>query len=295
MRIDTHQHYWRYKPQDFGWISDGMVALKRDCLPADREAQMHFAGVTAAVAVQARSQDQETDYLLKLANENPEILGVVGWTDLRDVALEARLERWMQNSALRGFRHILQDEPDVSAVVDDSAFSRGVATLQRRALTYDVLVFDHQLPRVAAFCARHDKHWLVLDHMGKPAVRHWITNPQSQRRWAASMRELATMPHVMCKLSGAVTETAWQTQSHLSPADVRAIHQCFDLALECFGPLRLMFGSDWPVCQLAAPYDAVFGLAQSWAKSRLTLREQEAFWSGNAVRVYGLSLRELAQ
>jgi L-fuconolactonase len=131
--------------------------------------------------------------------------------------------------------------------------------------------------------------------MGKPAVRDWGTKPQAPRRWLASMRELATMPHVMCKLSGAVTETAWQNQARVSPQDVRLIHSCFDHALELFGPQRLMFGSDWPVCQLASSFEAVTSLAQTWAKSRLTQREQEAFWSGNAIRAYGLSVRELAQ
>ena len=173
MKIDTHQHYWRYQPQDFGWINDTMPVLQEDFLPTDCLESMRAAGISASIAVQARSMEQETDFLLQLATENPSVLGVVGWTDLRSAQLEQRLEQWAQSPALRGFRHIVQDEPDVPGLLNDAAFQRGVAQLQRKGLSYDVLLFGHQLPEAQAFCARHDQHWLVLDHVGKPALRDW--------------------------------------------------------------------------------------------------------------------------
>ena len=289
MKIDTHQHYWRYQPQDFGWISDSMPVLQHDFLPADCHTPMRAAGITASIAVQARSMEQETDFLLQLASDNPSVLGVVGWTDLRSAQLPQRLEAWTQQPALRGFRHIVQDEPDVPGLLNDAAFQRGVAQLQRHALSYDVLLFGHQLPDAQTFCARHDQHWLVLDHVGKPALRDW-KQPDIAARWRKDLRALARLPHLMCKLSGLVTETAWSASNTLSAGDHAAILRCFDEALEAFGPQRLMFGSDWPVCQLAATYEAVTNTALQWAASRLSASEQDAFWSANAVRAYGLTL-----
>jgi L-fuconolactonase len=233
--------------------------------------------------------EQETDFLHQLASQNPSVMGVVGWTDLRAAQLEERLERWTQHPALRGFRHIVQDEPDVPGLLNDAAFQRGVAQLQRRALSYDVLLFGHQLPDAQAFCARHDSHWLVLDHVGKPALRDWAL-PDLASRWRKQLRALAQLPHLMCKLSGLVTETAWSSADALTAQDHAAIRQCCDDALEAFGPQRLMFGSDWPVCQLAAPYAQVADSALLWVASRLSSSEQDAFWSGNAVRAYGLTL-----
>jgi len=294
MKIDTHRHFWRYSAKDFAWINEAMPALQKDFQPADCKAQLHAAGVHASVAVQARSLEQETDYLLQLAMENPEVAGVVGWTDLRSDSLESRLDQWSHPGLLCGFRHILQDEPDVAAVVEDADFNRGVSHLQQRSLTYDVLVFDRQMSAVIDFCARHDKHWLVLDHLCKPCVRDWTANAGVPARWSANMRQLASMPHVVCKLSGVVTETDWQKNGTLRQQDEAVIYQCFDEALALFGPARLMFGSDWPVCQLAAPFEKVHGLAQSWADSRLSASEQHEFWYGSAVRTYGLTARAQA-
>ena len=290
MKIDSHQHYWRYQREDFPWISEAMPALQRDLLPADSAAAMQAAGLTHSIAVQARSMERETDDLLQLARENTQVLGVVGWTDLRSPQLEAQLARWQGEPLLRGFRHIVQDEPDVAGLLGDAAFNRGVGLLQARQLSYDVLVFAHQLPAALEFCARHDRHWLVLDHVAKPDLSHSPEHEEKIRAWRSQLHTLAKLPHLMCKLSGLVTETAWAQGTGLSAQDRSAIAQCFDHALDCFGAERLMFGSDWPVCQLAAPYDTVAALAHAWADARLSSTEQQAFWQGNAVRAYGLQL-----
>jgi L-fuconolactonase len=294
MKIDTHQHYWRYRAEEFPWINDAMPLLQRDCMPVDCATARRAAGVDAVVAVQARTLAAETDFLLDVADHNPEVLGVVGWADLAAPDLVRQLEQWGEHAAFKGLRHILQDEPDVSAWVDAPAVNQGLRAVQHSKLVYDVLVFDHQLPLVTAFCARHDQHWLVLDHMGKPALRDWARKPEVLSHWRNCMRTLATLPHVVCKLSGAVTETDWAAHHGLAPETSQIILSCFDQALELFGPQRLMFGSDWPVCQLAAPYDAVSSLAQVWASTRLTLQEQDAFWSGNAVRCYSLDVQAIA-
>ena len=287
MKIDTHQHFWHYRSQDLPWIGEHMLALRRDHLPADNQEAMQACGVDAVMAVQAGSRPEETDFLLQLAAQDARIVGVVGWADLMAPGLAQQLDNWSAHAALRGLRHILQDEPAIAALVGHAAFNRGVSLLQQRQLVYDVLVFDHQLPAVLDFCAKHDAHWLVLDHVGKPAVRDWA-DAGVRQRWAESIQELAAMPHVVCKLSGLVTETDWPHATALQLADENAIHACFDQALAAFGPQRLMYGSDWPVCELAAPYASVHHLAQTWAATRLSQTEQEAFWGGNAVRCYGL-------
>lgn len=293
MKIDTHQHYWHYRAEDFPWINNAMPLLKRDCMPVDCAAELDAAGVSAVVVVQARQLAKETDFLLQVANANPHVAGVVGWSDLAGHDLDHQLDQWVAHAAFKGLRHILQDEVDVSAWASNPAINHGLSRVQKRRLVYDVLVFDHQLPTVAALCARHDQHWLVLDHVGKPAVRDWLRSPETARRWRSCIDELAALPHLMCKLSGAVTETDWGSRSVITAQDTKSIFSCFDHALQAFGPQRLMFGSDWPVCQLAAPYQGVHGLAHQWASTRLSLEEQTAFWSGNAIACYNLNLQGL--
>lgn len=291
MKIDTHQHCWHYQTQDFPWINEHMPVLRQNRMPADCMPAMQACGIDAVMAVQARSTPDETDFLLGLAARDPRIVGVVGWVDLMGSGLQAQLDQWAAQSALRGFRHILQDEANLATLIGHTAFKRGVSLLQKHRLVYDVLVYDHQLPTVVGFCKQHDAHWLVLDHVGKPAVRDWFKDAEVPRRWALGLRELAAMPHVMCKLSGLVTEADWQQAAGVRSMDTRVIHACFDQALEAFGPQRLMFGSDWPVCELAAPYGSVHEIAQAWATSRLTAQEQRAFWGGNAVQCYGLTVQ----
>lgn len=290
MKIDSHQHYWHYVAQDFPWISADMPALQQDCQPTDVLPALHSAGVDAVLAVQARSRADETGYLLGLAKVHPQIVGVVGWTDLCAAEVSDTLDAYANQPLLKGFRHILQDEPQLGAFMRQPAFSRGVKAVQARGLVYDVLVFDWQISAVVDFCARHNRHWLVLDHVGKPCVKDWLTKAEVPSRWLASLRALAAMPHVMCKLSGLVTEGHWAAAQGVQAQDDRIMLACFDRALELFGPNRILFGSDWPVCQLAAQYEAVHGLAQRWASSRLSRTEQDAFWSANAQRCYGLTL-----
>ncbi|HWX65325.1 MAG TPA: amidohydrolase family protein [Rhodanobacter sp.] len=279
-RIDAHQHFWRYRATDFPWMNAGMAMLQRDWLPGDLRPLLDAQGVDACIAVQARSAEDETDFLLALADTHPWIAAVVGWVDLRADDLEQRLARWHGTDRLAGFRHLLQDEPDVHGFVTDAMFNRGVATLQAQGKVYEVLLRAPQLPLAPAFCARHDHHWLVLDHLGKPAI-----GGAGDAAWRASLRELAAMPHVACKLSGLVTEVAGGT------LDDAVLHRYLDAALELFGAQRLMIGSDWPVCLLRATYPQVHGIVTRWA-ARLGESEQQALYGGTAARCYGLSTAE---
>ncbi|MBM2767716.1 amidohydrolase family protein [Burkholderia anthina] len=285
VRIDSHQHFWRYRAADYPWIGQGMGVLARDYLPDMLWPQMHAQALGASIAVQARAGRDETAFLLDLARDDAHIAAVVGWEDLAAPGLAERIAEW-RSPKLRGFRHQVQDEADVAAFVEDPAFNRGVAWLQANGYVYDVLVFERQLRDVRAFCARHDAHWLVLDHAGKPALAGFERDDTALVRWRAGLRELGALPHVVCKLSGLVTETDWRRG--LRANDIRHIEQCLDAALDAFGPQRLMFGSDWPVCLLAASYDEVASLVERWAEARLSAAERGALWGGTAARCYAV-------
>ena len=288
MKIDTHQHYWHYQADDFPWISEAMPSLQRNCCPTDCKAALEAAGVQAPNAVQARAVAAETEFLLRTAAHNPEVLGVIGWADLGGNDLAQQLDGWCAEPAFKGLRHILQDEPDVGCWAAAASHNRGLRLLQKHRRVYEILVFHHQMPSVIEFCARHDAHWLVLDHAGKPPLDNRKNDRQALSRWDTAIHQLACMPHVVCKLSGLVTETEWQSGAGLSAENTQSILACFDTVLGAFGPDRLMFGSDWPVCELAAPYAQVHALAHTWARSRLTALEQAAFWGETAMRCYGL-------
>ena len=277
MRIDAHQHFWRFEPAEYPWMSADMQGLRRDWMPSYLRPLLEQQRLDACIAVQARTSESETDFLLTLATQHAWIAGVVGWIDLQaDVA--ARLERWQDDPKLVGLRHPIQDEADVDARVNDRAFTQGLADLQRHRLAYDVLVYEHQLPSILHLCARADDHWLVLDHLGKPAIRD-----RDHARWRELIAPLAKMPHIACKLSGLVTE-ALDARGEF---DADALRIYLDSALELFGPERLMFGSDWPVCLLAAPYARVAAIIESWS-AHLSPADREALWGGTAARVYAL-------
>jgi L-fuconolactonase len=283
-RIDSHQHFWRYDAAEYPWIASHMQVLARDWLPEDLRPLMQARGIERCVAVQARSSEAETDFLLALAAQHPWIAGVVGWVELREGDVAPRLARWDGQAVLKGMRHVLQVEADVRAVLASPVFRRNVAVLQARGLVYDLLVQAHQFEGLAGFCAALDGHTLVLDHLGKPAVRE--RGDAAFEAWRQALRPVAALPHVMCKLSGLVTEARWregQLDGH-TPAD---FHRYLDTALELFGPQRLMFGSDWPVCQLAQAHAEVVALIEDWAQ-RLSPDERAALWGGNAQRCYGI-------
>lgn len=285
LRVDSHQHFWRYDAAQYPWIGPGMQALARDWLPEDLLPLMQARGIDRCVAVQARASEAETDFLLALAQQHPWIAGVVGWVELREGEVAPRLARWDGQAALKGLRHLLQDEADVRAVLANPVFRRNVAVLQSRGLVYDLLVHAHQLDGLADFCAALDGHTLVLDHLGKPAVRE--RGDAAFEAWRDALHPVAALPHVMCKLSGLVTEARWK-DGRLDGQAHADLHRYLDTTLDLFGPQRLMFGSDWPVCLLAAPHAEVLTLLSDWARQRLSPDERAALWGGNAQRCYGL-------
>ena len=278
MRIDAHQHFWRYRPETHGWISDAMAMLKRDFLPPDLEPLLSAQGFDGCVAVQAAQALDETRFLLGLADAHPFVRAVVGWVDLLSPDLEAQLESFGAHPRFRGIRHIAQDEPDDRWLARPDVV-RGVGALRRLGLTYDILVYARQLPAAITLAQALPEQPFVVDHIAKPEIRAGRLDP-----WRADVRRLAALPHVLCKLSGLVTEAAWD---RWTPADLRPY---LEVVLETFGPGRLMIGSDWPVCLLAGDYATVTGAVRDFIGS-LSESEQAAVLGGNAARFYGIEGR----
>ena len=275
MRIDAHQHFWRYSAEEYGWIDDRMAVLRRDFLPTDLEPLLAGQGIDRCVAVQARQTLEETEWLLSLAEEHAFVAGVVGWADLRADDAADQLDRFASNPKLVGIRHVVQDEPDDEFLLRDD-FCRGVGLLAERGLTYDILVYPKQLPAAVRFVERFPDQLFVLDHVAKPLVTTGELEP-----WATHVRELAAHAHVACKVSGLVTEADWSSWTPES------FDPYLDVVLEAFRPGRLMFGSDWPVCLLAADYPAVHGIATRYLE-RLAPAERDGILGANAARFYGI-------
>jgi L-fuconolactonase len=273
--VDAHQHFWRYTPAAYPWIDEQKGVLKRDFLPGDLEPLLRAEGLCACVAVQAAGSLEETRFLLDLADQHPFVKAVVGWVDLAAPDVERQLEAFAGRPRLRGIRHIAQDEPDDAWLARPEVL-RGVATLRRFGLTYDLQVFARQLDSAIRLARALPDQPFVLDHIAKPEIAAGRLDP-----WRAELRRLAELPNVCCKLSGLVTEARWDAWT---PDDFRPY---LDVVLQAFGPGRLMFGSDWPVCRLAGSYAEVIGLARH-AIASLSRDEQTAVLGGNAARFYGI-------
>jgi L-fuconolactonase len=274
MRIDAHHHFWHYTAAEYGWIDDAMAAIRRDFLPADLEAEIRPAGIDAVISVQARQTLAETEWLLAKASAHSWIAGVVGWLPLAGPDIGPLLERFSANPWLIGVRHVLQAEPDV--LMENSDFNFGLSQLRAFNLTYDILIVHHQLPAAIRLVDRHPNQVFVLDHIAKPLIRSGETQP-----WQDNLAEMARRPNVFCKLSGVVTEadyTQW-TYEQILPF--------MDAALTAFGPCRLLFGSDWPVCRVATTYSNWVHTVERFAQS-FSRDECNALFHRNAAQAYRL-------
>ncbi len=283
MRLDAHQHFWRYSPREYAWIETPrqgdarMERIARDFLPADLAPALAALGIDGCIAVQARSSLAETEFLLALAREHTFVRGVVGWVDLCSPRVTRELERFSADPRFRGVRHTVQDEPDERFLLRPD-FQRGIAELARFGLTYDLLIQPRQLEVARRFAAAFPAQPMVLDHLAKPGIARAERDP-----WERQFRALGELPHVSCKLSGLVTEARWNAWT---PDDFRFY---LDVALETFGEERLLFGSDWPVCLLAAEsYGQVAALVLDWAEE-LSSAAREKLLGRNAADFYHLT------
>jgi L-fuconolactonase len=274
MRIDAHQHFWQYNPARDAWITDQMALLKKDFLPQNLMPELAANNMQGCIAVQADQSEAETLFLLDLAKHHQLIQGVVGWVDVRADNVAERLELFSKYPKLCGFRHIVQAEPDDRFMLQP-AFLRGINCLAEFGFTYDILVCCRQLPAAIELVSKYPGQLFVIDHIAKPLIREKRYLP-----WARYLRTIAENPNIYCKISGLVTEANWQGWS------ANDFKPYLDLVFEVFGVDRLMFGSDWPVCLLAAGYSQVVQLIADYTQN-LPGADREKIFGTNAAHFYG--------
>jgi len=275
MRIDAHQHFWKYNQAEYSWITDSMKVLRKDFLPADLLPLLKQSGFDGSIAVQARQSLEETRWLLNLSRENDFIKGVVGWIDLCSDEAESQIAGFAVDPKLVGVRHVLQDEPDDKFMLKDS-FLRGIRLLKEFDLVYELLIYPKHLPFAVQMVKEFPDQKFVLDHIAKPLISDKILSP-----WKGGIQQLALQPNVSCKLSGMVTEASWKgwSKSDFVPY--------LDVIFDAFGPSRLMIGSDWPVCTLASGYKDTLQIVIDYINP-VSPADLELILGRNAERIYTL-------
>ncbi|MCS1410909.1 MAG: hypothetical protein M2R45_04104 [Verrucomicrobia subdivision 3 bacterium] len=275
MKIDSHQHFWDYNPTEYPWIKgDKMNPIRRDFGLSDLRGEQVKVGLDGSIAVQARQSLKESRWLLELAEKDPRIKGVVGWVDLRSESVDVELAELSPHERFVGIRHVVHDEPDDEFMLRPD-FLRGLRKLHRYGMTYDFLLFPKHLPVAIEVVKEFPEQLFVLDHISKPFIKEGILRP-----WYQQIAELAAFPNVYCKVSGMVTEAAWRE---------RDFRPYLDVVFDAFGEDRLMFGSDWPVCLLAADYDEVVGIVTDYF-GQFDAATMVKVMGGNAARFYGVKV-----
>jgi L-fuconolactonase len=276
-RIDAHQHFWLFDPVRDSWITDDMADIRRDFLPGDLQPILRQHRLDGCVVVQSDQTPAENVFQLANAADHDFVKGVVGWIDLQADNVAGRLDYYRQFDKLKGFRHVLQGEPD-RALMLRPAFQRGIGELASRGFTYDLLILPDQLGYAAELAAAFPNQPFVVDHIAKPPIR-----AQEINAWMRDIRALAAHENVYCKVSGMVTEADWQ---HWEPEDFRPY---LDVVFAAFGPQRVLYGSDWPVCNVAGGYARAISILEDYMRP-FSAAEQALFWGDNAVRFYGLTV-----
>lgn len=273
--VDAHQHFWLYHPEKHSWIDDSMANIRKNFLPADLAPILSANGMEGCVAVQADQTEVETNFLLELASKNAFIKGVVGWVDLRSASIKDVLSQYAQNNKLKGFRHILQGEEPAFMLQPD--FINGIAALNEFGFTYDILIFPKHLDAALELVKQFPNQPFVIDHIAKPYIKAGLID-----EWKKGMQALAAFDNVHCKVSGMVTEAdfkLWKSTDFTPYLDV---------VFEAFGTKRILFGTDWPVCEVAAKYDEVVGIVANYCAS-LSETEQYQVFRDNSYQFYKLS------
>ncbi len=274
LRIDAHQHFWQYDPVRDSWIDDTMTAIRKDFMPEDLQPLLQQHQLNGCVVVQSDQSEDENTFQLANAAVNDFIKGVVGWVDLCSGSVKERLQYYSRFEKMKGFRHILQGEA-AEFMLQDS-FKHGISLLQKYGFTYDILIYAHQLQHAAQLVAAFPDQPFVIDHIAKPAIKDGeITN------WEKGIRAIAKHENVYCKISGMVTEADWKNWNEQS------FKPYMDIIVEAFGAERIMYGSDWPVCLLAADYATNFDIVQQYF-STFSAAEQASFFGENAAKFYQL-------
>lgn len=275
-RIDAHQHFWRYHPVRDSWITDDMSVIQSDFLPADLLPLLQQNNIDGCVVVQSDGTEVNNLFMLQLAAENDFIKGVVGWIDLQADDIESRLQYFSSYKKLKGFRHVLQGEAQRDFMLRP-AFKKGIGLLAQYGFTYDILIFPDQLKYSQQLVSSFPNQAFVIDHIAKPYI-----SKREIKDWKIDMQNMAAHPNVYCKLSGMVTEGDWKDWKK------EDFYPYLDVVVNAFGPNRIMFGSDWPVCLLAASYSQVLNIVESYFIS-FSNNEKDAIFGGNAIKFYHLT------
>ena len=272
--IDSHQHFWKYNPERLSWISEEMAAIQKDFLPDNLKDVLLKNKVYGCVTVQVDQNEEETNWMLSLAEEHPFIKGIVGWVDLQAPNIIERLQYFSSFPKLKGFRHILQNEEP--SFLQQPSFVRGISYLKNFNFTYDILIYPQHLKAALELVKKFPKQKFVINHLGKPAIAkgHYCG-------WEKDIKSLSEFENVYCKISGMVTEANWNTWTSEN------LRPYLDTVVKTFNTKRIMFGSDWPVCLLAASYGNWLQTVQQYFSS-FSKNEQEDFFSGNAKQFYNL-------
>jgi L-fuconolactonase len=273
-RIDSHQHFWQYEPVKHSWIDDNMAVIRKDFLPADLAPLLQENNISGCIAVQADQTEAETDFLLSLLNENNFIKGIVGWVNLRAENIKERLAHYKQFKPIKGFRHILQGEDPSFMLQPD--FIRGIAALKEFGFTYDILIFPQHLFAANELVKQFPEQKFVIDHIAKPYIKAGLIED-----WKNDMEKIAQYENIYCKISGMVTEADYKLWK---AADFTAY---LDVVVEAFGTKRIMYGSDWPVCLVAASYNEMINIVKEYFAS-FSATEQEDVFGNNVAAFYNL-------
>ena len=277
LKIDAHQHFWLYSPARDQWINNDMAILQGDFMPEHLQPILEHYDFQGTVVVQSDQSLAENLFQLENAEKHPFIKAVVGWVDMQAPDLEAQLQAYQQYPKLKGFRSMLQSDPDRSLMLRPD-FQAGIAKLQTYGYTFDVLVLPDQLKYAEALVAAFPEQRFVLNHLGKPNIRL-----RQFEDWVADIKALAAHKNVYCKVSGMVTEadlTRWKFED---------FKPYIDTIFECFGMERVMYGSDWPVCRLAATFGEVMEILENYT-ANFTNAERALFWAKNAIRFYNINM-----
>lgn len=272
--IDSHQHFWRYNAAKQGWINEGMSVIRQDFLPDQLKIILQENNIHGCVAVQAEAADLETDFLVGLAAENKFIEGVVGWVDLCASNIEEKLLKYQQHKIIKGFREMLQQKATGYMLQDN--FKRGITALSALNLSFDLLILPEQLQEAITLVKQFPKQKFVINHLAKPAIKTGVI-----AGWEKQINNIAQFENVYCKISGLVTEAdhkLWK-QEDFKPY--------LEVVVKAFGTKRILFGSDWPVCLLAADYKNTLNIVSTYFSS-FSITEQEDFFGNNATAFYQL-------
>lgn len=274
MRIDAHQHFWKYNPERDKWITSSMQKIARDFLPNDLASILNENNIVGCVAIQADQTEEETKFLLDLADQFSFVKAVVGWVDLLDPNLDDRLKYFSSFKKLKGFRHVVQSEP-VGFLVNPT-FIKSIKKLSSYNFTYDLLIYHHQLEEAYEFVRQVSEVKIIIDHLAKPSIKDQQVTP-----WAINITKLGAFPNVYCKISGMVTEADWTNW------EIDDFTPYLDKVFECFGVRRIVYGSDWPVCILASTYKDQLSIIESYIAA-LSVDEKKLIMGENAKRFYNL-------